>query len=423
MFLPKRKIKIEDIYNYLFIDYQSLEKPDKIRKLLLFVVLFFLVFHHSFFAIYVFSSDKLQSISEALSGFFCAIGCTILIMKAGYKIPVLILGIYAFVSISVGVWLNGGLYTSEIAWYIITIFSITVALDRKIGIYFYVLSFVFILIMGFVEYTGLHDFSQNLLNNGKNYAVLSCFSIFTIIGIIIFFVFSTENLNNIWKQEKEKKISTLEIKLATQYEQERINSLNFTKQLIESIEAERKRIASDLHDSISHELLNLKGSINQDSTLINSKIDTIINDIRGISRNLHPVMFDKIGLVPNIEQLVERIQTQNDFLVNTEITYSGGLCSADELQIYRIIQESLSNIIKYAKAYAAKITISEEKNNLNITIRDNGKGFNVKEILNSGKAFGLHNIIERSRVVGGVAEIESSNKGTIISIEIPLKKQ
>jgi signal transduction histidine kinase len=203
--------------------------------------------------------------------------------------------------------------------------------------------------------------------------------------------------------------------------QDKTNSMNFTKQLLENTEVERKRIATDLHDSISHELLNLKSIFKQDLITVNTKIDSIINDIRGISRNLHPVMFDKIGLVPNIEQLVERFQTQNDFLVHTEINYSGSLTSADELQIYRITQEALTNIVKYAKAHAAKIIINEEKDGILIEIKDNGKGFNVKETLNSGKAFGLHNIIERSRAIGGVAQIESSTGGTVIHIKIPKK--
>ena len=203
--------------------------------------------------------------------------------------------------------------------------------------------------------------------------------------------------------------------------QDKSNSMNFTKQLLENTEDERKRIASDLHDSISHELLNLKSIFKQDFSLVNTKIDSIINDIRGISRNLHPVMFDKIGLEPNIEQLVERIQHQNDFMVSTEIDYKGSLSSADELQIYRIIQEALTNIIKYAKAHAGKITMMENEGNVLVEIKDNGKGFNVKEALNSGKAFGLHNIIERSRVIGGEAKIQSSPEGTIINITIPQK--
>lgn len=203
--------------------------------------------------------------------------------------------------------------------------------------------------------------------------------------------------------------------------QEKERSANFTKQLLENTEEERKRIAGDLHDSISHELLNLKSALSLDIKIISSKIDTIINDIRGISRNLHPVMFDKIGLVPNIEQLIERIQNQNNFFVSTNVNYNGSLSSANELQIYRIVQESLSNIIKYASAHAAKITIDEHPTNILVEIKDNGKGFNVKETLNSGKAFGLHNIIERSRVINGEAQINSSADGTIITINIPKK--
>lgn len=198
-------------------------------------------------------------------------------------------------------------------------------------------------------------------------------------------------------------------------------SMNFTKQLLENTEEERKRIASDLHDSISHELLSLKSQINQESKTINTKIDTIINDIRNISRNLHPVMFDKIGLQPNVEQLVERIQEQYNFWISTEIEYAGTLRSADELQIYRIIQEALTNIVKYAKAHAAKITIKDTENKVFVEIKDNGKGFSVKEALSSGKAFGLHNIIERSRIIGGEAQIISSETGTIITINITKK--
>ncbi len=244
------------------------------------------------------------------------------------------------------------------------------------------------------------DLQETEISKKNNFIALLFVSIIGLLSAVCIYY--------LWQKQKSLK-------------QEKTNNMNFTKQLLESTEEERKRIASDLHDSISHELLNLKSIFKQDLTSVNAKIDTIINDIRGISRNLHPVMFDKIGLVPNIEQLVERMQNQNDFLVSTEIDYKGTRTSADELQIYRIIQEALTNIIKYAKAHAAKISILEENDQIFIEIKDNGIGFNVKETLNSGKAFGLHNIIERSRVIGGEAQILSSEVGTVIKINIPKK--
>jgi two-component system, NarL family, sensor kinase len=221
--------------------------------------------------------------------------------------------------------------------------------------------------------------------------------------VVLFFMVLTFYL---WQRQKTLK-------------QQKENTMNFTKQLLENTEDERKRIASDLHDSVSHELLSLKTMLRGDFSELNSKVDTIINDIRGISRNLHPVMFDKIGLQANIEQLVERTAIQHDFLVSTAIDYKGYLSTSTELQIYRIIQESLTNIIKYADAHAAKISIEELKDKICIEIKDNGKGFNVKETLNSNQAFGLHNIIERSRVIGGKATIKSSGEGTVITISVP----
>lgn len=202
---------------------------------------------------------------------------------------------------------------------------------------------------------------------------------------------------------------------------EKQNAQQYTKQLLEKTEEERKRIASDLHDSVSHELLSLRNSFEEKTEVTNNKIDAIINDIRIISRNLHPVMFDKIGLKASIDQLVERTQSVNDFMVTADVEYSSSLSNSDELQLYRIIQEALSNIIKYANAVAAKITIQEKNDILFVEIKDNGKGFNVAEKLNGKNAFGLHNIIERSRAIGGKAKIHSDTNGTIITIEI--KKQ
>lgn len=195
-------------------------------------------------------------------------------------------------------------------------------------------------------------------------------------------------------------------------------AFRYTKQLLLKTEEERKRIASDLHDSVSHDLLNLKNSIGGNASPAGEKIDNIINDIRSISRNLHPVMFEKVGLSASVEQLVDRAQSVNHLMVTSDIVYYGSLSVSNELQVYRIIQEALSNIIKYAEAVAAKIIIREETNHLQIQIKDNGLGFNVLETLSRKDSFGLHNIIERSKAIGGIAKILSDKNGTIITIEL-----
>lgn len=199
---------------------------------------------------------------------------------------------------------------------------------------------------------------------------------------------------------------------------EKEQSQQFTKNLLDKTEEERKRIASDLHDSVSHELLTLKNSFEANHFQLNEKVDTIINDIRAISRNLHPVMFEKIGLVSSLEQFIERIENTHQFLISAEFDYQNSLTSEKELQVYRVVQEAVTNIIKYADAIAARIAISETSEKITVEIVDNGKGFNVEETLQSKDAFGLHNIIERSKAIGGEAIISSSKKGTKILIEI-----
>ncbi len=197
----------------------------------------------------------------------------------------------------------------------------------------------------------------------------------------------------------------------------------YTKQLLEKTEEERKRIATDLHDSISHELLSLKTATKDEFNLLNNKIDSIINDVRIISRNLHPVLFDKVGLQNTIEQMVERVQFNNNFMLTSNINYTNRLSKASELQVYRIIQEATNNMVKYANAVAGKISIIENTNEVQIEIKDNGKGFDVETVLNSNNAFGLHNIIQRSNAIGGKSTIISGNNGTTINIIIPISKQ
>jgi signal transduction histidine kinase len=229
----------------------------------------------------------------------------------------------------------------------------------------------------------------------------------TIISLLLVFIASLLGVFIYFLKQKQMKLF-----------KEKEQSQQFTKNLLDKTEEERKRIASDLHDSVSHELLALKNSFEANHFQLNEKVDTIINDIRAISRNLHPVMFEKIGLVNSLEQFIERIENTHQFMISSEFNYQNSLTSEKELQVYRIVQEAVTNIIKYADAIAAKITIIETSEKISVEVIDNGIGFNVEETLQSKDAFGLHNIIERSKAIGGIATISSSEKGTKIVIEI-----
>ncbi len=203
--------------------------------------------------------------------------------------------------------------------------------------------------------------------------------------------------------------------------QEKALKAMFAKELLQNTENERKRIANDLHDGISHELLSLKSITTEGFLDLNSKIDVIINEIRQISRNLHPAMFDRVGLEFSIKQLIDYLELKNQFMITYDIDYHRNLSPENELQLYRIVQESLSNIIKYAEAHSASVSLKTVNNFLILEIKDNGKGFNVEEKLNNKTSFGLHSLIERGIVVGGKTTIFSTKFGTSVVLKIPIK--
>jgi two-component system, NarL family, sensor kinase len=204
--------------------------------------------------------------------------------------------------------------------------------------------------------------------------------------------------------------------------EKRKSESQFTQKLMENTEDERMRIAKDLHDSVGHELLSMKNALSNKLQFTEEKIDHILAEVREISRNLFPVMFEEIGLKISVEQLAESIFNTDNLYVSHDVNYiAGTLDVKSELQIYRIIQEALNNTRKYAQAKSAKISIQQTKNFITVEIKDNGKGFDVMEVLKSGKAFGLLAINQRSKALQASVATESNSKGTTISLEIPIK--
>lgn len=191
----------------------------------------------------------------------------------------------------------------------------------------------------------------------------------------------------------------------------------FSNALMFQIENERKRISSELHDGINHEMLHLK-RINKDKST-DSKIDEIIDEIRSISRNLHPVMFEQVGLKKSLENLCNNFNKQSNISLQLDMNYDGSLNTEKELQVYRIIQEAINNSSKHSEASKMSIALFEYEHSLEVEIIDNGKGFDVSQKLQiESNSFGLHNLRERTESIGGKIKIHSSSKGTIIELTI-----
>jgi signal transduction histidine kinase/ligand-binding sensor domain-containing protein len=207
----------------------------------------------------------------------------------------------------------------------------------------------------------------------------------------------------------------------------------FSRQLIESQEAERKRIASELHDGLGQILVVIKNramlGINKgdDKERVAKELATIsesasqaLEEVREITNNLRPQLLDRLGLTKAITSMLKKvsgvmeIESEIDSIDNT-------FNENEEISIYRIVQESLNNVIKHSNATTAAVKIKRTENHVLIRIQDNGEGFTVETVKSKSGGLGLIGLKERSQLLHGELLIDSEiGKGTTIEVRIQL---
>ncbi len=196
-----------------------------------------------------------------------------------------------------------------------------------------------------------------------------------------------------------------------------------TQAILESQEEERKRIARELHDGVGQELSMLKVSAEkQKNEIIEKKVNKIIEDIRLLSRNIHPHYFEKLGLTKAVEMLLEETQQHSTiYWVHELENIDGYFDTKSQLMIFRMVQECINNIIKHSEAKNAKVSFQLKPKEIRILIQDNGKGFHLdQEKLNS---LGLSTIKERIKSLNGNLQIRTKpQQGTQTEITLPIQK-
>lgn len=255
---------------------------------------------------------------------------------------------------------------------------------------------------------------QNLKISRRNILIGTLFVIF------ILSIFTYVLLINRYKLKQDKK---LQIELFKEEEKR-------TLAILESEENERQRIARELHDGVGQLLsatkLNLSAVYSNTSNLkilqSLTVLDESIKEIRNISHNLLPDVLLKYGLISAIDKFVQKINQTNQLNVQFECNgfEESSLNNTEKLMMYRIIQESVNNTIKYAHANEVMIQLSADEREISLMVQDNGKGFDIKNI-NTNSGIGFKNMQLRTEFLKGKIDIESSiNNGTTIFIEIPL---
>ena len=223
-----------------------------------------------------------------------------------------------------------------------------------------------------------------------------------------------------------------------QLEHARAMQEEFSRRLINAHEAERSRVAAELHDSIGQTLAMIKNravfgaqmidnpEAKEQLEAITSQTTQAIGEVREISYNLRPYLLENLGLTRAIKSLVGKIEEFHLLTINSRIDDVDNLFSAEaEMSVYRIVQESLNNVAKHSDADEAWLTIEKTGGIITIKIGDDGCGFDKNAAPKTDVAkggFGLLGIAERVRMLGGSLDIQTGKgKGTKLTIKIIAK--
>ncbi len=217
------------------------------------------------------------------------------------------------------------------------------------------------------------------------------------------------------------------------------NMRHYVQEIIKAQEDERKRIARELHDDVSPSLLLLIQQIDAITSNSRHKLPDWLNDkmealrrqtveglesLRRIAQDLRPRILDDLGLIAALEWMTDNLVISYGIEAQVEVKgKENGLPSEVQLLLFRIAQEALNNIRRHAQATYTLVTVEFATDKTTLTIRDNGKGFELKEKISQmpviGK-LGLAGMQERAQLLGGSLTIKSQpGKGTAITVIVP----
>ena len=212
------------------------------------------------------------------------------------------------------------------------------------------------------------------------------------------------------------------------------NQKQITQATIEGQEKERTEIGKELHDNIGQQLTTIKLFLDMAKTTANNDstnemismalkgVSDVINEIRSISRSLVPSTLRDLGLIESIHELIDSFERTQTFKIKFKPINIDEEKLPENLQltIFRIIQEQLTNIIKYASARDVFIRLKNYRNHIELEIEDNGVGFDPN---NLKKGLGFTNIQNRAELFGGQVTISAlPGKGCTVNISFPLAK-
>lgn len=223
-------------------------------------------------------------------------------------------------------------------------------------------------------------------------------------------------------------------------EREKLAQEEFSRRLIESQEDERKRISSELHHTIAHDVLIARNKAQlalrhrDDPEKMETALKEIselaastMKDVRNISYNLHPHQLEQLGFTKSLKSIVTEVSKSTEINFKFDIADVDKLLTKEnEINLFRAIQESVSNVLKHSEAKDCLLKVSRLKDFVLIILSDNGKGFDTRYFkpTDTKHGLGIEGISERIKLMKGEYKIDSNpGKGTTVIYKIPINER
>jgi signal transduction histidine kinase len=245
----------------------------------------------------------------------------------------------------------------------------------------------------------------------------------TILGALFIFTLQAALISGLLMQRRRQHRADREIK-------------NLAGRLITAQEAERSRIARDLHDDINQQLASLSialssvkrrlqqgetAGIQEEIARLQARIIEVTNVTRQLSHDLHPGVLQHAGLVAALRGHCAEFGSQHGIEVTFSAAGIDGVPEETALCLYRVTQEALRNIAAHAGAREARVALSPSAEGLELVINDDGQGFDLAEARRRG-GVGLISLDERVRLIGGSLRIETQpRRGTELRVRVPIR--
>ena len=200
-------------------------------------------------------------------------------------------------------------------------------------------------------------------------------------------------------------------------------------QLMQIQEEERRRFSRDLHDGIGQSLFSLKISLDRiladggDPGLraLGDDVARLMSEVRSLAWELRPSVLDDLGVVPALRTYMDNYERHYGIRIRFDSDLSRRPHLMAETTIYRVVQEALTNIAKYAAVSEATVSLSDKGDCWEVVIADQGAGFTASE---KGQGVGLFSMEERARAVMGELHIRSvPDQGTIVTLRVPAERK